>query len=195
MPPIDTRSFQPAGAAARAQGYRSPLDLVLFFEALLAAHRAQGIRSRSFSDVVASLVNVHLPLRTSEPPRAIAAAIRALTRGKRHSGWLDTCLTRSLTAAVLVKAPVRPALAIGFRPSLGEAPVDGHAWLLFNGHCYDLSSPGDLDARPFSQVLTVPMIRSKPGERNHLDAPTLEPLGHGADHETSFPARKDPFDE
>lgn len=128
--------------------------MVLFVEAFSIARLAQQIRTRPLPEVARRISGVHLALRTSSTLRAAAAAARATARGARRWGWLDTCLTRSLTAAGLISRARTVALNLGFRPG-ATTPADGHAWLMIDGERLDLTRPERLTEAPYTPSHTI----------------------------------------
>ncbi len=152
-PMSEVESTEVAAPEARpVPGFRSPRDLCLFFEALALQGLAQRISREPVDAVARALGRAWVPLRTSTPGRAAAAARRAGVRGARWAGWLDTCLTRSLVAAALLDGSRRVVLHVGFRP--GEDGTDGHAWLSVDGRRLELSTPPGSQL-PWEETLTL----------------------------------------
>jgi hypothetical protein len=137
------------------------IDLVLFGEALRLLRTAQKIRSEPLEKVVDRLSSGGLVAHAASPRRAALAANRAGARGARWFGWLDTCLTKSLTAGALLARRRRVVLRVGFRPGCGATTVDGHAWLGIDGEDLQLSAPPDLGPNPYSEILEIPFSHRK----------------------------------
>ena len=137
------------------------IDLVLFGEALRLMRTAQRVRTEPLEKVVDRLSCGSLVTHPTSPRRAALAANRAGVRGARWFGWLDTCLTKSLTAGGLLARQRRVVLRVGFRPGNGTTTVDGHAWLAVDDEDLQLSAPPDLGPNPYSEILEIPFSRRK----------------------------------
>ena len=139
-----------------ADGSLTPADLLLFAEALRLTHRAQRVRDEPLEEVVRLVAGGGLVAHTNLPHRAALAANRAGARGARWFGWLNTCLTKSLTAGGLLAARRQVVLHVGFRPGSETSMVDGHAWLGVDGDEVQLSAPPNLGDKPYTGVLEIP---------------------------------------
>jgi hypothetical protein len=137
------------------------IDLVLFGEALRLMRTAQRIRSEPLEKVVDRLSSGGLVAHAASSRRAALAANRAGARGARWFGWLDTCLTKSLTAGGLLARRRRVVLRVGFRPGGSMTTADGHAWLGVDDEDLQLSAPPDLGPNPYSEVLEIPFSRTE----------------------------------
>ncbi len=130
----------------------SPADLLLAAAALRLAGRAQAVARRPLPEVARGIARVRGP-RTRDTARAVLAARRAGARGARWFGWLDTCLTRSLVVAGLLRGR-RVVLRLGFRPPRGAGPVDGHAWLEVDGERVEVAP----SAGGYESVASLPLL-------------------------------------
>ena len=153
--------MSPPGNPRRSARSFEPIDLVLFGEALRLTRTAQRIRTEPLEQVVRSLSSGALVAHATSPLRAALAANRAGIRGARWFGWLDTCLTKSLTAGGLLAKRRRVVLRVGFRPGDAATTVDGHAWLGVDGEELQLSAPPDLGPNPYSEILEIPFTRKE----------------------------------
>lgn len=138
-----------------------PADLVVFAGALSLFRAADMVREKPITAVLPSMNRQRPAIRTEDVDRAVRASQRAGPRAARWFGTLDTCLTRTMVAAILLGNRSQTRLAIGFRPSLKERTIDGHAWLAIGESSYQLTNPGDLDDRPYSCLAEIP-IESRP---------------------------------
>ena len=138
--------------------FRSPVDLALFVGALRLFRTASSVRSLPISETLYELTQRWTAVRTDSARRAVAACQRAGPRAARWLKTLDTCLTRSMVAATMISPRSCVHLAIGFRPSSDDAPVDGHAWIIVAGKSFQLSTPPDLDTRPYSCLAEIPLV-------------------------------------
>ena len=134
----------------------TPADLLLFAEALRLTRRAQRVRGEPLEEVVRLVAGGGLVAHTDLPQRAALAANRAGARGARWFGWLNTCLTKSLTAGGLLATRRQVVLHVGFRPGSEASMVDGHAWLGVDGKEIQLSAPPDLGEKPYTGILEIP---------------------------------------
>lgn len=138
-----------------------PADLVVFAGALSLFRTADMIRKKPITAVLPTMNRQRPAIRTGDVDRAVRASQRAGPRAARWFGTLDTCLTRTMVAATLLENRSQTRLAIGFRPSLKESTLDGHAWLAIAESSYHLTIPCDLDIRPYSCLAEIP-IETRP---------------------------------
>jgi hypothetical protein len=135
--------------------------MMLFLVALRLSSRVQRVRSMPLPRVVAAL-NRRPPLAaTGDPRQAQVAAARACGRIGRWFGGLDTCLTRSLVAGILLAPRADVVLHVGFRPGKDDE-IDGHAWLAVNGEEVQITMPPGLDQAPYTTTLELAL--GAPGE-------------------------------
>ncbi len=154
--PYGTRNEESALQPGRPLRYRRPSDVVLFLEALALSRAAQQVKTVSLNRLIPQMASMRLPLRTREPIAAARAAQRAGARAAHRPGWLDTCLTRTLVAAALLKTREPLTVHLGFRPGNGSLVVDGHAWLVAGETRLDLTTPLQRAGAPYQSVVQIP---------------------------------------
>ena len=106
-----------------------PAETILFLHALRLAHRAQAVGRRPLPELAAALAGTPFLPRGVDAGAALAATLRAVSRGERWFGWLGTCLVRALVLSALLSDRDGVELVLGFRPPEPSAKLDGHAWV------------------------------------------------------------------
>jgi len=130
------------------------VDLLLFLTALSLAARVQRVRTVPLPRLVDRLNRSRPLVATASTRRAAVAAGRACGRLGRWFGGLDTCLTRSLVAGILLAPRTDVMLHVGFRPG-HEKNIDGHAWLAVDGEEIQVTMPPGLDQAPYTSTLEL----------------------------------------
>lgn len=145
-----------AADRGRPHRWRTPLDVLLLLAALPRARLAQRVRSIDPRDLVQEMTGGAWTLGAA-PERVATAAARATARWERWFGGLDTCLTRSLVLGSMLAERGEVVLHIGFRPSGGDRPVDGHAWVTLDGQ--PVGADAEAAGESYSRVLDVVFAR------------------------------------
>jgi hypothetical protein len=129
---------------------RSVTDLVVLMAALwpawIAGYRLRGV---PLEQALGRLGQTSIPLSAR---RAAVEAIRcAATRASRYVGYvggLDSCVTRSLVIATLLRGRGNITLAVGFlRTTNPGGEPEGHAWVCLDGVNVSDPDPGAVAER------------------------------------------------
>jgi hypothetical protein len=130
---------------------------VLFVGALDLFRVADSVRRHPITEVLPRLDERWPSVRTLRARRAVRACQRAGPRAARWFGSLDTCLTRSMVAATMLKDRSQVRIAIGFRPTEDRGVADGHAWLAVANRAFQLSTPPNLEPEPYTCLAEIPL--------------------------------------
>ena len=132
----------------------SPVDILIFLQAMLLARRAQRVKSEPLKRVVAGMVRRQGFTASRSVGRAALAAARATSRWSRWFGGLDSCLTRSLVLGAMLGDHGDVKLNIGFRSHDTDDVVAGHAWISVDDR--PVGPDSELADDSYSRVLAVP---------------------------------------
>jgi hypothetical protein len=136
-------------------------QLALFAHALRLGYQARRLRLQPVSEVAQRMLAFRGLPRQVPPAEAQRAAARACRRLERWLDGVDSCLTRSLVAGVLLADRAEVVLHVGFRSVRGSPGLsaDGHAWLTLGGEAVGEPHPEKAIEAPFSRVFEVPLSR------------------------------------
>ncbi len=137
----------------------SPRDLLLFLHAFRLAGHAQAVRRRPLPVLAASLPRLRGLPRGLDPDAALAATLRAVSRGERWFGWLGTCLEKALVLSTLLSDRDAVEVVLGFRPPEGSAALDGHAWIRVGSREISLLGPREAADEGYVRLHALPVRR------------------------------------